>query len=148
MTFCPPKYQEPFDINKESFIVSGREAFSKSHLLAISRVIDLPKNGRVGHDQFFLSIPTDTLLPGHVDVVKETFAKYKIANEPSRYVEHGKAAPGQEYLFVTFADNFHKALQDETFVEWDNERVEAARQKFISELEVALLDYFFRELTF
>lgn len=57
----------------------------------------------------FLSIPTDTLLPGHIDVVKETFSKYKVAKEPSTYVEHGKAAPDQEYLFVTFADNFHKA---------------------------------------
>ena len=148
MTFCLPKSMTPSDINQDPFIVSGREAFSNCHLLAISRVIDLPQKGKIGHDQFFLSIPTDTLLPGHIDVVKETFAKYKITKEPSIYVEHGKAAPGQEYLFVTFADNFHKALQGESFVEWDNERVEATRQKFISELDVTLLDYFFRELTF
>lgn len=146
--FCPLKNQEPFDINKDSFIVSGREAFSKSHLLAVSRVLDLPKNGKVGHDQFFLSIPTDTLFPGHIDVIKETFAKYKIAKEPSKYVEHGSAAPSQEYLFVTFADNFHKALPDETFVEWDTDKVEAARQRFIAELDKALINYFYRELTF
>jgi hypothetical protein len=146
--FCPPKNQEPFDINKDLFIISGREAFSKSHLLAVSRVLDLPKNGRIGLDQFFLSIPTVTLLPGHIDIVKETFAKYKIAKEPSKYVEHGKAAPGQEYLFVTFADNFHKALPEETFVEWDKDKVEAARQRFIAELDKALIDYYYRELTF
>lgn len=64
------------------------------------------------------------------------------------YVERGRVAPGQEYLLVTFTDNFHEALPEESFVEWDYERVEAARQKFISELDVTPLNYFSRDLIF
>lgn len=131
------------DINKDPFIVNGREAFNNSVLLAVSKVLQHPKHGRIGYDQFSLSIPSDKLLLGHIEVVSMAFSKFRFCKKPEKYVEHGKAAPGQEYIFITFADNIHKVSEDEEeFEAWDDKRIEDAKHRFVNLLDATLIDYY------